>query len=129
MDTLIQILQELKGISGPAMWVGVVTIILLFAYKIALVGSVYGVIKFGIQKVHDVMVKPRHELVERRVDVKAELNGITIGDEVDYLIAQITRIKGRHIGGGAGIYIHHSDIDWLRKAIDERADKDLKEKQ
>ena len=121
MEILIEIIHALRDLSGPALWVGMTAIVLLFGYKIAIVGSIYGVVRFACTKLAEVTMQPQHE--KRVIDVSAELNGVTISDCHEALISEVKRIRNKGIASGSR-YIHMSDVDWLRQAIDEKIERD-----
>lgn len=121
MDLLIEILKIIQELSGPALWVGGITITLLFAYKVIIVGSVYGVIKFTVQKLHDVLVKPTHE--KKVIDIEGEIQGIAITNCVPALLTQIKRVRGKGTSINSD-YIHLPDVNWLADAITEKMEKE-----
>jgi hypothetical protein len=114
MNELQLLITMVKDLPAMALWV----LVGFWAYKVIFVGSVYGVIKLAIAKTHDVMIARKVEFKQMR----PILDRMTIDGEVDYLIAQICRIKGKKTGS---IYIHNASINWLREAIDEKEAKDL----
>lgn len=124
MEILIELLKTIGTLSGPAVWLGLAAVIGLFTYKTLIVGSIYGVMKFAIQKMHDVLTKPIHE--RKTVDITADLDGMMISGCTDYLIRQIKRIKNKRTGISTN-YIHEGDVDWLREAIDEKMEREALE--
>lgn len=112
MEALQLLVEMVKELPDMAVWV----ILAFFFYKAIIVGSIYGVIKHVATKIHDAVVAKKREVKE--VDVNAILNGMTITDELDGLIFQISRIKGAR--STTGKFIHRCDIEWLTEAIDEK---------
>lgn len=55
METLKQLIELIKELPDVALWV----LAGYFFYKIIIVGSVYGLIKFVAQKIHDVLTRPK----------------------------------------------------------------------
>lgn len=93
-------------------------------FKLSLVGSVYGVIRLFIVKLHDVLVfrkNPLPEVVEK--DYRNCIDQMTIRGEADFLIAQIGRIRGIN-SGSSREYIHARDVVWLQHAIDEKIQRE-----
>lgn len=102
-------------------------------YKLAIVGSIYGVIRFVTKQLFDWLkllgsrprtsVKPDVEV--KTVELRATIDGLCIcTDSTNHaVIAQLMRIRGRRTKGSQ--YIHHRDADWLREAIDEKEAKDI----
>lgn len=131
METLQELLRMLNELTGPAIWGAFLAIFMLFAYKIVIVGSVYGVIKYCADKIAAVMMQPKHEKFTTQVDVNATLNGVTIKNCHDYLVAQIMRLRGvrSQVHGGVSEYIHQRDVDWLRDAIDAKLAADREERE
>jgi len=77
-----------------------------FMYKVVVIGSIYGVIRFVAQKIHDMYIKETKFIIGNSVVINSEVN--------DDLLVQIKRLKLH------GSYIHASDVDWLRDQIDKR---------
>lgn len=111
-------------LPSMAIWV----IALFWAYKVVVVGSVYGVVRFGIAKAHDYLVQRKTIPPEiKRIEVQALVGGICIGSEVEPLMAQIHRIVGKGINIKTD-YIHGQSVRWLREAIDDKVAKDASSK-
>lgn len=91
-----------------------------FFYKLFIVGSIYGVIRLGIDRLHSWLTTRKVEYKE----IRPILDGICIKTSTDALIAQIYRLKGRGITGVNSDYIHSQSVDWLREAIDEKVHAD-----
>ena len=113
MDELKMLVEMVADLPNAALWV----IAALFAYKVCIVGSIYGVIRLAIVKMHDWLITPRHEL--RTVEIRAELDGMTISNAMPQLVGQIRRLTGKACSGGSS-YIHRQSVEWLREAIDEK---------
>lgn len=118
MDELKTLIEMVEGLPNAALWV----IAAVFVYKVVVIGSIYGVIRFAIDKLHSWAVARKTREVEYK-EIRPMLDSMTISGELDHLIAQIHRLRGR----GCGIrseYIHGRSIDWLREAIDDKIEKD-----
>jgi len=103
MDELKLLIEMVANLPSLAVWVLVGYLI----YKVAIVGSVYGVIRLAIIKVHDWKVKP--------VEVRMKLGAQPLGEgAIEALNAQIARLAG------PSGYIHMSDIQKLREALDAK---------
>ena len=101
LDELKILLDLVKGLPSMAMWV----LVGLFAYKVCIIGSVFGVLRLIIIKTHDWLTAPK----------KMMLGGKPISEEVGHALqAQISRIVCR----SGYNYVHASEVDALRKAID-----------
>lgn len=122
MDELKLLIEAVAGLPTMTLWVLVGYLI----YKLAVIGSTYSLVRFSIEKVHNYMVKPKHELVDRTIDVKGI--SITTDGTFDRLTAQLHRIVGKRTGI-ASRYIHDCSVDWLREAIDAKEVADARAKE
>jgi hypothetical protein len=78
MEELKVLIEAIAGLPDLAIWV----IAMYFFFKIAVVGSVYGVIRFVTQKIHDVIIKKKEaDIVEHKVELV--LNGKVITSNSD----------------------------------------------
>lgn len=108
-------LQLLVGMVSDLPSMALRVIALFFAYKVVVIGSLYGVIRFVAEKLFDWL---RQQKVEYK-EIRPMLDGMCIRAETDYLIGQIGRLRGK----GTSIateYIHRASVDWLREAIDAK---------
>ena len=118
MEELKLLINMVEKLPALAIWVGVI----FFAYKVVVVGSVYGIIRFLAKTVASVIGKHRGDV---------ELRGLLEGECITYdgthvkLIAQLKRLKGIHLVVALGSntssrsYIHTPDVKWLENAIDK----------
>lgn len=115
-------LKELVTLVGhlPALTVWVLLGYLL--YKLAVVGSIYGVIKLGITRLFDWLQQRKAREVEYK-EVRPMLDGMCIRGETDRLTAQLHRLRGKGLTIESN-YIHDRSIDWLRQAIDEKEERE-----
>jgi len=114
MDELKLLIEMVANLPTLAVWV----LVGYLVYKIVVIGSIYGLIRYGIEKLHSWLTKPKHELIE----IRPLVNGTTMSGSVDALMAQLQRVIGR--SSKSVVYIHGEDVDWLRHAIDDRIEKD-----
>ena len=105
MEELKLLISLVNDLPALATWVLVGYLI----YKITVIGSIYGVIRLLIVKMHDV-------LMDRKSVVKP--SEIPCIDETVHaaLIMQINRLKTTR-------YIHSSDVQNLANAIDKMQEK------
>ena len=112
MDELKILVDMVTGLPVMATWM----LAFFFAYKVIVVGSIYGVIRyigselFGWLKIRSGQPK--------LTDAKDELAACCLLSATRPLLVQIHRIKG--IASGGSIYINQADVEWLRQAIDEK---------
>jgi len=99
MEELKLLIEAVAGLPTITLWV----LVGYLVYKLAVIGSIYGLIRFAIAK-----------FVEWRTLPKAyTIAGKPISEDVaKELDLQINRFAGSYS------YIHSSDIDKLKKAID-----------
>ena len=105
MEELKLLISMVNDLPALATWVLVGYLI----YKITVIGSIYGVIRLLIVKMHDV-------LMDRKAVVKP--GEIFCIDDMTYaaLIIQCNRLK-------TGRYIHSGDVQKLANAIDKIQEK------
>lgn len=122
MDELKLLIEMVANLPGLALWV----LVIFFAYKVIVVGSIYGVIRFGIEKLHSWLTTPRSKIVT--VDIQGEIERVCITKQGAHtgLLTQLDRIRGVSTGSA---YIHESDVRWLRDAIDAKLHADSLAKQ
>lgn len=115
MEELKLLIEMVASLPTMAMWV----LVGFFAYKVIVIGSIYGLVRFAIDKLHSWLTKPKIEYKE----VRPMLDGMCIRTSTDVLIAQLRRLAGR----GTGInteYINEQSVEWLREAIDAKIEAD-----
>lgn len=102
MDELKLLIDLVSNLPAMAVWV----LVGFYAYKVMVIGSIYGLIRFTILKVHDWLVAPKQ--------VELKLAGMTISETVLLsLAAQLQRLSTK-----TG-YLHASDVAALAQAIDK----------
>lgn len=123
-------MEELKILIGMveklptlALWV----IAFFFAYKVIVVGSVYGVIRFVVGKAAEA-----YRLRKENVELRATIDGMCITCDGSHLMlmSQLDRLRGIHLNDprqSITSYIHAADVRWLQMAIDDKLLKDKKE--
>lgn len=124
MDELKLLIEMVANLPTLAVWVLVGYLI----YKIAVIGSIYGLIRFAIDKLHDWLANANQRKIQN-VDIRAYLDGVCITSDGTHnaLLAQVHRLKGKATNINS-TYIHMCSVDWLREAIDDKEAKDAKEK-
>lgn len=117
MEELKLLVTMVADLPSMALWV----IAFFFGYKTIIIGSIYGVIRLGIVKLHDVLIQQR----TKGVNLKDSLTGMVILNEMvkDDLIWQINRVRGKGLNIESK-YIHERSVDWLREAINDKEDKE-----
>lgn len=121
MKELLQLITDLiKEVPELAIWV----LLIIFAYKVVIAGSIYGVIRYCVKMLHSVLTIRKTRVEE--VDLRVKLDGLLITGELDGLLYQIRRLVGVNTRISSR-YIHSSDIEWLREAIDEKLEREKEE--
>lgn len=101
MEELQMLVTMVAGLPTLTVWV----LAGYLAYKLAVIGSIYGVIRLAINRYYDYKAKPvvtTHKLAGRAID----------DDTLAALQIQVGRV------GGNGGYFHMSDVSKLRRALD-----------
>lgn len=106
MDELKLLIEMVSNLPSLAVWV----LVGYLVYKVVVVGSIYGIIRLGIEKWHSVLIQRKNG------DLKAALDGVVIGDSMNALMAQMRRLPSK----SGSTYIHNRSVDWLREAIDAK---------
>jgi hypothetical protein len=100
MEDLKLLIEMVSGLPSLAIWV----LAAYLAYKIAVVGSIYAVIRLLIIKLHDWLTKPvALKIGTRPIDEST----------AEALNAQIARVF-------SGSYCHMSEVQTLREALDAK---------
>jgi hypothetical protein len=99
MNELKLLIDMVSQLPTLAVWV----LVGFIAYKIVVVGSIYGLFRLMILKTHDYLTKPKEfKLEDKTID----------GKTARLLSGQLRRISST-------IYIHPEDVERLKKAIDD----------
>ena len=117
MDELKLLVDMVAHLPTMAVWV----LCGYLAYKVAVVGSIYGLARFAIDRLYQWLTAPKHEL--KTVELRATIDGVCVANTADALIAQIHRLRGKGLSIGSS-YIHPPSVDWLREAIDAKIELD-----
>ena len=105
MEELKLLISMVANLPTLAVWV----LVGYLAYKVVIVGSIYGVMRLVIIKWHDWATKPK--------TVALKIGAKPIDESTaEALNAQIARVCN-------GTYYHMSDVQTLREALDERLKK------
>lgn len=104
MEELKLLIEMVANLPAMALWV----LVGFWAYKVIIVGSIYGVIRFVVTK----LVEWRTFVPPVR-PVEYKMNGLLINEETTLaLTAQIMRLSKTRG------YLHQSDVFRLKEAID-----------
>lgn len=102
MDELKELISMVAGLPTVVVWV----LVGYLVYKLAVLGSIYGVLRLLIERAHDWVTRPKR--------VEWTLIDTTVGESTRAeLVTQILRLRSDNLR-----YIHYDDVQRLRKAID-----------
>ena len=112
-ELLTMIIELVKAVPEMAIWV----LVIIYGYKIAIAGTVYGCIKFTVKTACKCIVeKSRTEDVTYLID---DIECYSKGG----LMSQLQRLADMRSGTGR---IHDTDVNWLKGAIDEKLEREGK---
>ena len=112
IEELKQLVALVNTLPQLALWVAIG----FWAYKVIIVGSIYGVIRMVVTKVHDWLTRPKPVMKEI---------GVVIADYVWYgdekaIIKELARVlPANKFGNGDG-----EAVKWLSEAITAKIEKD-----
>ncbi len=115
MEELKELINMVANIPSMALWV----IAAFWAYKVIVIGSVYGLIRFGIDKLYSYLTNPKTVIIKSRVGDEV------VNEEVEQAILNMVR-ECRGIASGSNVYFHSPDLAWIQTAIREKKEKDGK---
>lgn len=105
MDELETLVKMVAALPALTVWV----LVGYLAYKVVIIGSIYGVIRLAIDRFHNYLTRAPHP----PQPTPLTFGGIVINKDVaDALTAQIMRLPS--MGG----YVHGHDVMTLAKLID-----------
>lgn len=119
MEELKALVEMVAKLPQLALWV----CIGFWAYKVIVIGSIYGTLKFVVTKLHDYLVRRKVEV--KTVEMRPTIDGMCITGEADQLVAQLRRVAGKGVSIQSE-YIHRQSVAWLREAIDAKIDAESK---
>lgn len=122
MEELKTLISAVAGLPTLTLWV----LLGYLVYKLAVIGSIYGVVRFAIEKLHSVLITRKTKT--ENVDLYGTIHGMCITKDGSHvaLLSQLERIRGKGTGLGSGGYIHACSAQWLREAIDAKEIEDAK---
>lgn len=108
MEELKLLIEAVAGLPTMTLWVLVGYLI----YKLAVIGSVYGTIRFGIEKFVEWRTTPPPEQVVRK---EYTMRHVAINDNVcDLLERQVLRLRKQNLS-----YLHDDDVRQLQEILDK----------
>lgn len=112
IEALKEIVTIIKDLPAYAVWI----LAGFLFYKLTVIGSVYGVIRLGINRLFDYLGKDRKQIKE------FDLRGIAVDEAAEQQAkALIVSLKQNHLG-----YVHYSDIQFAIDAVKEKREREKK---
>ena len=121
MEALKLLVEMVKDLPDMALYV----LLGFFAYKVFIVGSIWGVIKLCIVKLHDWATTPKEKLIIE--NKRTVVERLTISNCFESLITQLERLVGVTTDVGSH-YIHSGDVNSLAEAITEKLEREKETK-
>lgn len=114
MEELKELISAIAGLPTLTVWI----LVGYLVYKLAVVGSVYGVVRYGIEKFVEWRITPQ--------TLQYKIGSKLIDESVaEQLQLQIARLSVESSYG----YIHSSDVGRLKQALDNLDKQDFERKQ
>ena len=120
MDELKLLVDMVGHLPQMALWV----LLGYLVYKLAVVGSIYRVIRYVTKEVFAWLSLKKAAPVEYK-EVRPMLDSICIKAALEPFIAQLHRLRGKGVNIESD-YIHSQSVQWLREAIDAKIAEDQK---
>lgn len=89
-------------------------------YKIVVVGSIYGLVRFAIEKLHNWLIASKTKYVE----IRPLIDGECVHSALEPMMEQINRLKHVQKHAQGSLYFHKTAAYWLKEAIDDKIAKD-----
>lgn len=127
MEELKLLVESIAGLPDLAIWV----VAMYFTFKLAIVGSIYGVIRFVALKLHDWAITKKTTIVEEVTKVEVKHSNITLDSKLISTLKgepeQMYRLFDRMKRNGLS-YIFEDDITRVHRALDmlESSEKENK---
>lgn len=112
MEEIKLLVEAVAKLPNAALWV----LLGYLVYKLAVVGSIYGTIRFAVEKLHSWKTQPKTLLY------KWDETVVPINEQVKVnIINTLTRLKAFHEGKGSYNhgYVHSSYAQLLEKLVNE----------
>lgn len=120
MNELSELIKAIAGLPHLAIW----AIAIFYGYKVAVVGSIYGVIRFVATKCADVMTKrAEREHVVKVAHLQETFVNQATAESMDALLREVRAASHKY---GRSDYVHTHMIDVLRDAYRASLEGDKK---
>jgi len=112
MEELKLLIKMVADLPQMALWVALG----YFVYKVAVIGSIYGLARFFIDKLHSWLVTPKEKLVE----VKYEIGPYFLGSHSMSDLKRALATANEKVGGKESYHLHRNAIQFMIDAINEK---------
>ena len=109
MDELKLLIEMVADLPQMALWV----LIGFFIYKCVVIGSIYGVLRLLINRLHSWLTTPREKLIQS----KKMIDDIVCLVDPDDVINELRRVSP-----SGTVHPHH--LRWIREAISEKKSRE-----
>ena len=110
IEALREIVTIIKDLPAYAVWI----LAGFLFYKLTVIGSVYGVIRLGINRLFDYLMKDRKQIKE------FDLRGIILDEASEQMAKQLIISLRQHNLG----YVHSTDIQFAIDAVKEKRERE-----
>lgn len=114
MEELKELISAIAGLPTLTVWI----LVGYLVYKLAVIGSVYGVVRYGIEKFVEWRITPQ----TLQFKIGAKLIDESIAEQLQVQIARLST-------NSSYSYIHSSDVTKLRQALDKIDQEEYEKKQ
>lgn len=112
MEEIETIIKAIAGLPNMAIW----ALVIFYGYKVVVIGSVYGLIRFVVSKGVDAYTSSRRQRIEVAID------DVVYYDSKERLISELRRVIPADIKySGTNT---DSALVWLNDAITQKMEKD-----
>lgn len=117
MEALGLLIEMVKDLPDMALYL----VMAYFAYKTLIIGSIYGLIRFIVAKIHAAYVTPRDQIIKDTVFYDTVAKMTLTKEGRDKLLTMLRGTVSSKYG-----HLYGADIDWIEEAIQEKKDREAK---
>ena len=112
MNELKELISAIAGLPHLAIW----AIAIFYGYKVVVIGSIYGVIRYVVTKVAEVMTREKQYPPSPEQIVKWDGSGIDVVRDAAEPLRHLLMNRVRSGSGIGSSYLHQCDIKNLTEA-------------
>lgn len=110
MEELKILVEMVAGLPSLALWV----VAFFFIYKVSVIGSIYGVIRFVTQRLYDWSVSGKRKEIHFE-DIANDICVTT--DDTRLKLIKLLKSIAKDNGHYSGVFIHSGTVEWMEKAV------------